>query len=100
MRQPEYLTPEAKRFWQRHSKRLQDAGILTEADYESFVLLAETWSQLRKFDAETKDGKERIFWIALSKQYFNLGRQFLLFPAHRASTGLEFNAGEKDEFGF
>ena len=96
MNRPKHLTNEAREFWDNHAKRLQQNGLLTEADRESFILVCEIWKLLRNCD-QTLDAKSALRWQSLVKQYVVLARQFGLLPKDRIKMALI--PDEKDEFG-
>lgn len=98
MNAPKYLNDEAKRFWKRHAKRLADAGMLTEADTDSFALVCELWSLIRATDP-LQDSKMAIRYVGLLKLYNQYSRQFGLLPKDRIQAGLQQDKEEKDEFG-
>lgn len=98
MRVPDYLDETAKSYWRRHAPALTAAGILTERDVEAFALLCLTWSLIRCTDP-TLDSKMAIRFIAASKQYQQLARQFSLLPVFRRKDNLDTTAVETDEFG-
>jgi len=98
------LSATARDFWDRHNGRLRAAGVLTDADVESFLLLCQVWGKLQALDA-VAPGPERyremIQYTNLSKQYFTLARQFGLLPRERKAAKMETEpAKAKDEFGF
>ena len=93
---PKHLTAEAKEFWTNHSKRLIRAGLLTEAEKETFALCCEVYKQLRNCDP-TLDAKSALRWQSSVKQFVVLAKQFGLLPKDRLKMKLE--PDEKDEFG-
>jgi phage terminase small subunit len=98
MRCPEYLQGEAAKLWKKHAKRLQDAGLLTDADEPGFALMCEVWGLLRATNPTT-DSKEAIKYIALVKQFQALGKQFGFFAKDRKAANLDVQKTEVDEYG-
>lgn len=98
MRVPDYLDDDAKTYWKKHAKALEDAGILTDRDIESFALLCRIWSLLKNTDPDA-DPKQAIRFVGLSKQYQSLARQFSMLPRDRRKDGIDTHKTEEDEFG-
>jgi len=95
MRIPKTLAGEAAEYWRRNAPILIKAGLLTDADRDSFIVLCLTWERLCKAtDAGT------IEWVCLSKQYQNFAKSFGLTPAARKSLKVELDQPVSDEFGF
>jgi hypothetical protein len=90
MRAPAHfnLKAEALAFWKFHAKSLADDGMLTERDVHSFATLCQVWHHLQHADP-TADGKERVWYIGLLKQYQTLSKQFGLLPRDRKRSGTE-----------
>ncbi len=77
MNKPKELDDTAAAFWTRHRKRLQDEGLLTDATFDSFVLLCKTFSVLSRHDPDNTDDKMAVIkFVALSRQYQSLARGF------------------------
>lgn len=75
MKQPK-LTNEAKEFWSRHSKTCIDEGTLTDATFDSFILLCRTYQLLATLDP-LEDPKAGIMkWVALNKCFERQSLQF------------------------
>lgn len=97
------LNPTARAFWDRHHDRLRKAGILTDADVDSFAVLCLTWSKLyalAAIEAGADQFREMIQLDRLTKQYRDLAKQFGLLPRDRRMSKMD--ADEKpttDEFG-
>lgn len=95
MEAPDYLDAIAREFWQRHWPRLAAAGVVEAADADTFTLLCRTWSELQTVDtAEEKVGT--IKFVALSKQYERLAKQFHLLPAERKRRGISLEPAATD----
>jgi len=97
------LAGEARKFWTRHAARLRAAGLLTEADLDSFAVLCLTWGKLVEI-SKNKTGAERFREMVqlnqLLKQYQQYAREFGLMPASRKRAKLDPNTPPaKDEFG-
>lgn len=97
------LNRTAREFWSRHYDRLHAAGLLTEADLDSFAVLCLTWSKLAAL-AEEEPGadqfREMVQLNQLLKQYQQYAREFGLLPRDRKRSKLEAEAPPaKDEFG-
>jgi phage terminase small subunit len=75
MNKPKDLDDIASKFWTRHAKRLEAAGLLTDATADAFVLLCKTYSHLHQLDPSAdKNGWIRYF--ALLKWYQTYARGF------------------------
>jgi phage terminase small subunit len=101
---PSSLRGEALAFWDRHAGRLRDAGILTPADLDSFVLLCRTHALLDALHAVVEPGadafREMIQLVNLTKQYVALARQFGLLPRERKQAKMSVERPKpKDKFG-
>lgn len=98
-----FLDPTARAFWDRHLARLTAAGLMTDADRDSFAVLCVTWSKLAMV-ARSEPGpdnfREMVQLNQLLKQYQAYAREFGLMPRDRKRSKLD---GEpppaKDEFG-
>ncbi|WP_162668691.1 hypothetical protein [Gemmata massiliana] len=66
---------EAAKFWDRHAKRCTDAGYLTEATQDAFVLLCRTY-ELLQFDPHADERTGIIKFVALQKSFERQGLQF------------------------
>lgn len=99
MEPPQNLSADAKAFWRRHWPRLFEAGHVHEADAETFTLLCRTWAELQAVDtSEEKVGV--LKFVALSKQYERLAKQFHLLPAERQRRNVSLSGKKKaNEFG-
>lgn len=98
MKAPDYLGETGKNFWKKHNKRLQSAGLLTPADYESFALLCMTWERMLEA-SKGSDSKDNVNYNSLSKQFVVLAKQFCLLPKDRKKSGLDTTEETADEFG-
>lgn len=92
----------ARAFWDRHYDRLQAAGLLTDADLDSFAVLCLTWSKLAAV-SESEPGAEQFREMVqlnqLLKQYQSYAREFGLLPRDRKRNKLDADAPPtKDEF--
>jgi phage terminase small subunit len=99
---PVPLAPEARRFWDRHYRRLEAAQVLTPADVDSFAVLAMTWGMVQDL-AGTEPGadqyREMIQLTNLLKQYQSLAKQFGLLPRERKAAKMGHDApAATDEF--
>lgn len=93
----------ARGFWDRHHDRLRAAGLLTDADLDSFAVLAVTWSKLAAV-SESEPGpgmfREMVQLNQLLKQYQAYAREFGLMPRDRKRSKLDADAPPaRDEFG-
>lgn len=97
------LDPVARAFWDRHHDRLVAAGLLTEADLDSFAVLCMTWSKLNTIAASApgpENFREMVQLNQLLKQYHTYAREFGLLPRDRRRSKLDAEAPpERDEFG-
>jgi phage terminase small subunit len=97
------LNPTARAFWDRHHDRLRAAGMLTEADLDSFAVLCVTWSKLATISASEPGAdqfREMVQLNQLLKQYHTYAREFGLLPRDRKRSKLDTDApAAKDEFG-
>lgn len=90
MEPPDYLDAIACAFWQRHWPRLHAAKLVVEADADSFSILCRTFSELQVVDTnEPKVGV--IKFVALSKQFQAMAKQFHLLPAERQRRKVSFD---------
>lgn len=100
---PETLDGAALAFWDRHAARLADAGVLTDADVESFVVLCRTWANLEALRHVTPGAdtyREMIQLANLTKQYVTLATQFALLPQRRKQTKMSVEKPKQtDRFG-
>ena len=92
------MTPIAKRFWKRHAPGLIELGVLTEADLESFRVLAELYAEwvgiktlLAKGGISYEDAKgvrhtrpEMTVKDKLEKQMLAYFQHFGMTPASRS----------------
>ncbi len=97
------LNPTARAFWDRHHDRLTAAGLLTDADRDSFAVLCVTWAKLAEL-AKAETGadhfREAVQFNQLLKQYQSYAREFGLLPADRKRRKLDADAPAKpNEFG-
>jgi phage terminase small subunit len=97
------LSGEALAFWARHAGRLAAAGILTDADRESFAVLCLTWAKvltLSAFEPGAGHYREMVQLTNLLKQYQALARQFGLLPRERRAAKMDAEPPPpRDEFG-
>ena len=100
IRKPEHLDDLASKYWTRHSKRLQDSGLLTDSNLDAFVLLCKTHSYLQTCKPdEDKNGWLKYF--ALLKNYQSYARGFGMAtdknikPPEPQATVDEFGLGGK-----
>ncbi len=97
------LNAVARAFWDRHHDRLRAAGLLTDADLDSFAVLCVTWSKLATISASEPGAdnfREMVQLNQLLKQYQAYAREFGLLPRDRKRSKLDGEApGGKDEFG-
>jgi phage terminase small subunit len=93
---PKTLTGEGRKFWLRNAPTLERAGLLTEADRDSFALLSTTWGKLVQAEENNLDA---IKFVALSKQCQNLMKAFGLTPESRKRLKIDLNPTPQDEFG-
>jgi phage terminase small subunit len=96
IKKPASLDPEAGRFWDRHSKRLKAEGLLTDATYDSFVLLCRTYSHLSRLDPEADPRTGIIKYVAMTRVYQQLAKGFGM---HSDKPKAPTSAEEPDEFG-
>lgn len=92
----------ARAFWDRHYARLRAAGLLTDADVDSFAVLCVTWSKLAAV-SESEPGpdqfREMVQLNQLLKQYQQYAREFGLLPRDRKRSKLDTEAPPaNDEF--
>lgn len=101
MKPPIELSGEALAYWKAHSRKLKDAGILTDRDVHSFALLCRIWGMLQALDTEPGNENYRamIQFTNLSKQYAALAKQFGLLPRDRKAANMELESKATDEFG-
>ncbi|MBP3954912.1 hypothetical protein J8F10_06410 [Gemmata sp. G18] len=69
------LSKEAAKFWDRHARRCENAGLLNEATLDAFVLLCRTYALLQ-FDPEADERTGVIKWVALCKNFERQGMAF------------------------
>jgi len=101
---PLQLNPTARAFWDRHHDRLRTAGLLTDADLDSFAVLCITWGKLAAIAANSEPGaaqfREMVQLNALLKQYHSYAREFGLLPRDRKRSKLDADPPPTtDEFG-
>lgn len=91
MKAPNYLKGEARKYWYSHAKRLADAGILTDADVESFALLCMTWGMIQELQAKpgAEHYREMTQYNNLIKQYLPLAKQFGMLPRDRKASKID-----------
>jgi phage terminase small subunit len=94
MTPPKTLEGEALKFWKRNAPILERAGVLTEADYDSFTLLCTCWGKLH--GGEVTDPMR---FVALAKQVQNLMKAFGLTPEARKRLKISLEPEIADEFG-
>lgn len=103
MEAPLPLNKTAREFWDRHHDRLRAAGLLTDADVDSFAVLCVTWSKLAAISASEPGAgmfREMVQLNQLLKQYHAYAREFGLLPRDRKRSKLDAEApAAKDEFG-
>lgn len=75
MKCPKNLDSEAKAFWKRHAKRLQEAGTLDESNYDAFVLLCRTHGILATLEPK-KEKNGMIVFRSQTKQFMELAKPF------------------------
>jgi phage terminase small subunit len=88
IRRPSWLEGEAISFWDRNVKHLQESGMLSEKDIDTFAMLCDIYGEYRACDPR-KDSKEAIRYSAMTKQYFQFAKQFGLLPVARKKSKLE-----------
>jgi phage terminase small subunit len=97
------LNAVARAFWDRHHDRLRRAGLLTDADVDSFAVLCVLWSKLAVLSAAEPGAdqfREMVQLNQLGKQYHAYAREFGLLPRDRKRSKLEADEQpKKDEFG-
>lgn len=97
------LKTDARRFWDKHYRRLKRAGVLTGADVESFALLCVVWGKIQELAAVSLDletFRTPIQLDRLLKQYHSYAKQFGLLPRDRRQAKMEITPpAKKDEFG-
>ena len=97
------LSDTARAFWDRHHDRLKAAGLLTDADLDSFAVLCVTWSKLAtisKSEPGADQFREMVQLNQLLKQFHTYAREFGLLPRDRKRSKLESDGPPaKDEFG-
>lgn len=97
------LAGDARRFWEKHYRRLKRAGVLTRADVESFALLCVVWGRIQALTAipvELESFRTPIALDRLLKQYHAYAKQFGLLPRERKAAKMEVTPpAKKDEFG-
>lgn len=96
------LNPTARAFWDRHAARLRAAGLLTDADLDSFAVLAVTWSKLSAISASEPGAaqfREMVQLNQLLKQYQAYAREFGLLPRDRKRSKIDAEPQtQRDEF--
>lgn len=90
------LDETAAKFWTRHAKRLQDEGLLTEATFDSFVLLCRTYSLLTHLDPDADPKTGIIKFVAMSRVYQQLAKGFGM---HSDKPKQPAANAEPDQFG-
>lgn len=97
------LGPVARGFWDRHHARLRAAGLLTDADLDSFGLLCSVWGRLVQLEAVPVDPDDYRTPIKIDralKQYQSLAKQFGLLPRDRRLAKIDVGPPARtDEFG-
>lgn len=90
MKPPRSLSGEARDYWKRHADRLAAAGLLTDADVDSFALLCQLWADVGRLRqlAEADPRKNRNYLDSV-KAWQSMARQFALLPLERKKHGLE-----------
>ncbi len=100
---PMPLNAVARSFWDRHHARLRAAGLLTDADLDSFAVLCLTWSKLTAISVNepgAENFREMVQLNQLLKSYQAYAREFGLMPRDRKRNKLEAEAPPtRDEFG-
>lgn len=102
MQPPVPLSGPAREFWNRHAPRLTDAGVLTEADRETFAVLCLTWEKvlhLSQFEPGADRYREMVQLANMLKQYHSFAKQFGLMPRERKLAKMGQEKPEEDEFG-
>ena len=94
MKPPTTLDGEALKFWKRNAPILEKAGVLTEADHDSFHLLCTCWGKL-----QDKEVTDPMRFVALAKQIQNLMKAFGLTPEARKRLKISLEPEVADEFG-
>lgn len=94
MTPPKNLEGEARKFWHRNAPILERAGLLTDADRDSFTLLCTCWAKLQ--DGAITDPMR---FVALAKQVQNLMKAFGLTPEARKRLKITLEPDKPDEFG-
>lgn len=93
----------ARGFWDRHCDRLRAAGVLTDADADSFTVLCVAFDmvgRLSAFEPGAENFREMVQFNNALKQYHNYARQFGLLPQSRKQAKMQVTpAAKKDEFG-
>lgn len=97
MSPPAGLTESARSFWSRHWPRLAAAGLVDDADADTFAILCRTWAELLEVDTTEKLGV--IKFVALTKQYERLAKQFHLLAAERQRRNVSLTKPTANEFG-
>jgi phage terminase small subunit len=100
---PVALTGPAADFWKRHAERLWDAGILTDADLDSFTICCHAFAKVQELQAlDAGEGNYRgmVQLVNFMKQFHSYAQQFGLMPKARKQARLSIDAPKaKDEFG-
>lgn len=103
MEPPIPLTGEARKFWDRHSQRLSDRGILKGEDLDAFAVLALTWAKLAAISVTPPGAdnyREMIQFTNLNKQFQALAKQFGMLPRERRVAKMDGEATpDTDDFG-
>ena len=97
IRPPKTLTADALEFWKRNAPTLTRAGLLTDADKDSFLLLCKVWGRLIEAEQSNLDA---IKFVALAKQFQNLAKSFGLTPEARKRLKINLDVKQTDEFGW
>ncbi|MDY3558111.1 P27 family phage terminase small subunit [Gemmata sp. JC673] len=97
---PVPLTQHARAYWDRHYARLEEAGVITAADAESFALLCVVWGKIQELQAlpaSAGDFRTPISLDRLLKQYHAYAKQFGLLPQARKQSKMTVTPPKKKD---
>lgn len=93
----------AQAFWDRHAGRLAEAGILTDADLDTFAVVCQCWSKVQALSAcgiGADHFREAVQLNNMLKQFHSYAKQFGLLPQARKAAKMDAAPPpKKDEFG-
>ena len=85
---PKWLDPEAKKEWRRLSKKLEQLGILTEADMSVFASYCQAYARWKAAEEIIHDFQMRITWSVVDEDRYLSQMEYWLLGMAREKNDL------------